>query len=196
MTDKQGRVTVAKKGFLYDLRRAYPTIGVLKFVKIIEESRECDNLLEILDEAEREALEKKAREDQSMRELGLRLALSEQHTRLHFVVPADVDLEHAQAIVAYGFLMPGQSRVFAGRHVLPESNVCENVQHKLKCRYSEAKYAVALAYLKKEGVALVTSNKSRGSGDALSLNLDEKGRAVSHHGAQIIRVAKGYLRQK
>jgi len=187
---------VAKKGFLYDLRRAYPTIGILEFVKIFEDNRECDNLLDRLDEAERKALEKKEKEDRSMRELGERLALSEQHTRLHFVVTADVDLEHAKAIVAYGFLMPGQSRVFAGRHILPESNVRDNVQRKLKCRYSESKYLVALAYLKREGVALVTNNRARGAGYALSLNLDEKGRGVSHHGTQIIRVAKGYLRQK
>src|SRR3989344_8165243 len=123
--------------FLRELRRAYPTIQTSRFISIYEENRDADDLLELLDAAEAEAQELKKAEDHEMAELLKSLSVSEQHSRLHFMVSVDVDLLHTQAIIMYGFLTPGTSHPYIGKHHLHESNLRQNTANKLGRQYSK-----------------------------------------------------------
>ena len=180
--------------FLRDLRKAYPNMNLLAFVKIYEENRESDDLLEKLDEAEKAATIENEEGERRMRELGARLSASELHQRLRFVVPADIDLEHAQAMLMYGFLMPGQGSMYVGGHVLCERNIRKNVENKLGWRFNREKYDAVLSYFSKVGI--LNSETSGGRDELLSLKSSPTERGVTGHGAQIIRVAMEFVRQK
>ncbi len=178
-----------------EIRRAYPTIESSLFISIFEENMDADNLLDLLAAAEAEAVVKKEGEDRAFAEVEKRLRMNELHSKLHFMVPADVDLVHAQAIIMYGFLSPGSANPYIGKHVLAETNCRQNTANKLGRRFSRAKYDVALDYLSKQGVALI--DDSTGSGEAYSLNPNpNRGHGVTEQGAQIIRVALAYLHHK
>lgn len=174
--------------FLKELRKAYPTMSMLRFAEIYEGHRESDELFEIFDRAEKEAVAEKEEGERKIKELGHQLSVGEQHRLLHFVVPADVDLEHTQAILAYGFLMPGSGRVFSGTHVIPERYVRKNTANKLGIRFSRAKYDTALEYLKREGVIAV-SERRKSEDEALALRPSTSVKGVKPHGEQVLRVA-------
>jgi hypothetical protein len=176
-----------------EIRRAYPTIESSLFISIFETNQDADNLLDLLAVAEAEALVKKEGEDRAFAEVEKRLRMNELHVKLHFVVPADVDLVHAQSIIMYGFINPGSSSPYVGRHVLAEANLMQNVANKLGRRFSRAKYDLALDYLGKQGVVWAECE----GGLAYSLNPNHgRGHGASPQGAQIIKLALAYLRHK
>ncbi|MDP2641686.1 MAG: hypothetical protein Q8P21_00090 [bacterium] len=180
--------------FLRELRKAYPNMGIGDFVKIYEESHESDDLLEKLDESEKVATLKKEEGERQMCELRARLSASELHHALRFVVPSAVDLEHAQAVLMHGFLVPGQGGMYVGSRVLRERNIRENVEHKLGFRFSREKYQTALEYFRKLG--MLNSETSSGRDEALSLKSSPTERGVVGHGVQILRVALEFARSK
>lgn len=178
--------------FLKDLRRAYPHMPTKTFVEIYESQKDSDSLLDALDKAEgphRVAAEESKR---AWDELGVKLSASQQHHKLKFMVSADVDLEHVQAIIMYAFLVPGQRTAYIGRHCLPTVLVRENTKNKLGARFSQDKFANALAYLKK--LKVLITHRSSGEEEALSLESD--GTAARGHGAEIVRVAIDYANTK
>ena len=180
--------------FLKDLRGAYPRMPMGQFIEIVTKYRESDELLARLDEAERPAADAFEAHRKAWKELLQRVSASEQHHHLHFVVPPKYDLEHVQAIIMYGFLMPGSGISFIGAHALPIRHVHTNVRNKLgRYRFDETKYQLALEFLIKEGV--VCPPNRDGHKDAISLN-QRAGKETSSHGEQILRVALDYAIQK
>ncbi len=177
--------------FIKELRRAYPHMPMAIFVGIYEAHKDSDSLLEELDEAEGPHRVMAEEGKRAWDELGKRLSASQQHHKLKFMVSADVDLEHVQALIMYGFLAPGQRTAYIGRHCLPTVLVRENTRNKLGPLFSEEKYATALAYLKKLKVLVPRRN----SGEEEALSLRSSGEGLGH-GAEIVRVAIEYANSK
>lgn len=67
-------------------------------------------------------------------------------------LPADLDLEHTQAIIVHGHLMPGQREAFIGEKYHDASDVPENVRNKLGRRWSPDKFERAHNFLMRAGV--------------------------------------------
>lgn len=176
-----------------ELRAAYAHMPTTEFVEIYEKHRDSQKLLDVLDEAEGRARQKKAEEDAAIRQLELKFSASEQHHRLHFAVTPDIDVEHAQAILMYGFVMPGQQGAFIGSKMIPKQHVAHNVRNKLGYRYSEKKFHLALSYLEKEGIFF---SKEARIDTALSLKPSTSDKGVKSHGAQILRITLDYVRNK
>jgi len=166
-------------------------MSILRFINIYDAFQNDDSLLEKLDLAEATAVEEDREGSRKLQELGELMSVSEQHHKLKFVVPAGVDLEHVQALIMYGFLMPGQDKAYIGGKVLPERHVRTNVKNKLGIRYDLTMYGGALQYLKKEGVLNQQSSGSREEALSLKSGSDAKTRI---HGEQILRVSLEYER--
>ncbi len=136
-----------------EARQAYPQVPTLTFVRIYEANQSEElTLLEELEKAETAAQEAAKGEASAMLAVRERLTASEHHHLLNIMVPDGIDREHTQAILMYGFLMPGNHRVFIGGKVLPERHVRENTDNKLGQRFSRDKYEKALAFLKRDGI--------------------------------------------
>lgn len=178
-----------------ELRDAYPHMLFSQFVEIYELHRNNPDLLDYLDAAEKKAVLAKEAAEEKLKKLYEEISASEQHRKLNIVVPADFDLEHVQAVLMYGFLMPGKTVVFLGKHLLPESHVRTNVENKLGFNFSQKKLDMALSYLKKEGIFNRRSAES-GRGEGLSLKTSWKEKGIGTHGAQILRVALEFAREK
>lgn len=176
-----------------ELFEAYPNMSKVLLLELYKEHGQSEALLEKLDEAERQAIEKNEAHEARLRELRKELSASEQHRLLTFLVPAGIDLEHVQAILMYGFLAPGHDRSFIGRKMLPVRNVRKDVQNKLGIGYSKESYDKAFAYLKKEGVFNFFDTGGREEAASLKSNCTEP--ELGTHGAQILRVALEYLRK-
>jgi hypothetical protein len=177
-----------------ELREAYPNMPLTEFLKIFEEYRSSQKLLDLLDEAETRAIEKKNDERQAMAALEARLSASEQHIRLAIAVAADVDLEHAQAVLMYGFIMPGTSQQFVGNSMIPQKHVRKNAKTKLGFRFSDEKYKTALNYLMSEGI--LNSKKVPQNEMLLSLKSSVTEKGIRPHGVQILRSTLEFIRNK
>lgn len=178
------------KSWLRELRDAYPTIPTLQFIGIFEKHRDTEGLLGILDEAEQAARVQQARDEAAMQELHQKMRVGELHHQLAFVVSADIDLEHCQAVLAYAFLNPGKVMVYAGKNVVSAEHVLDNTRNKLLGRFSLRKYEPALRYLVDAGAVCVTGSKSR---CAYSVNLGGSSCKTTPHGRQIIAAANAFL---
>jgi hypothetical protein len=179
------------KTWLRELRGAYPTMSLKTFLEIFEAHNASDELLEKLDLAEFEALREKQHFEDQMRLVESRLRLGDLHTQLNIVVHHDLDLEHVQAVLMYGFISPGSVVVYAGANSISRVNVFTNTKNKLVARYSQEKADRALDYLVREGVLNQIGRKSN---RAYSFNTDNS--AATLHGQMIIAVVKAYLNGK
>ncbi len=183
---------MAKSHFLRDLLRAYPTVGLQFILTTYEKWGEDDKLLEELDAAEAVASKAKRESEAKWKAIGDELVLREKHRHLNFLIDdSDVDLEHVQAILMHGLIAPGRSETYAGKHVIGEEKLKENVRNKLSRAFSHNKYVLALEYLKKNKIVLVTATSGQNE-KAFSLNVACVG--TTAHGKQIVRVCTEYLR--
>ena len=180
-----------RKNWLRELRAAYPTTPLKTFLEIFEEYNASDQLLEMLDLAEFSAIREKQYFEDQMRQVEERLRLSDFHTMLHIAVHPDLDLEHVQAVLMYGFVSPGSGTVYAGANTISRVNVFTNTNNKLVARYSQEKADRALDYLVREGVVNQIGRKSN---RAYSFNTDNG--TATLHGQTIIAVVKAYLNGK
>jgi hypothetical protein len=177
---------------LKHLRRQYPSIELEWFYDIAKmfwgDFRELHRAM-----AEEEA-RAAAEQEEFRRRLGRlksRLRLSDIHHELALKVPAGVDREHVQAILAYGFLDPGRERLFAGRHLIPIRHVRENVSNKLTDRFQQEHLERGLRFLVSQGVVQIKGGTIRPE-TAGAFNLNEL-RAATGHGREIIQEAKRFL---
>lgn len=186
---------------LVQLRRQFPTIPFDLFRECLGlvtlETLNDEGLLEFLRELEEKALAEERKRQTELEQVRRKLeahiqslVAREPHRGLNFPAESGVDLEHAQAIIAYGFSFTGTSqRIYAGSNKLPKRHVRVNVKRKLAERYRDDLFNGALAYLVRHGVVM----RSPQVLDCFSLNLDERASLVTEAGKEMIKTMKTFL---
>lgn len=152
---------------LRGLRQRYPHVDFKEvFVKLLEDLGSFDRLqdpdfLGLLEIEEQRARESEDAHQRAVAEMVRQLRVSEMHHQLGIgvLLPSSIDLEHAQAILAYGIALPGSKSAFVGARRLEESSIHRNVANKLCARFDEEKFQKAFSFLKGNGV-IVEKNGS------------------------------------
>lgn len=190
------------------LRKEYPHIPASEFLELVREIRgqiqgkslgeleeEVVDIIKFLfAEREQEALVASRLEHKLIQDIGDKITASMFHRRLNIQVSTEIDLEHAQAFITYGFIFPSSRRVFAASNYLPLEHIRKNVSGKLLSRYSEKKFRAVEVYFLRNGVINPVSKQSKRNSEALySLNISEQARGVTQEGKGIIVVTKQFL---
>jgi hypothetical protein len=180
-----------------ELRREYPLMNILRFVKIYEQHRQSpDQMAALMIEEELKALEADeagARRDYRILE-GFELGMQKHLEVLGGLdVPADVDADHARAILVFGFLLLGQRGAFAGNNPVSGVHLVKNVRNKMGSTFSSEKYEKALACLVRDSVVIVRGKKGSPS---FALNVHNSPTLVPPRGRHNIDIAMAVLRAK
>lgn len=190
MTDKNRERLEALK----DLRRRFSDIDFWAFQGIIETLADYDKLddpalIQLLHEENERARQAGVALQEALAEMVAQIRVSEMHLRIQVVVPAGVDREHVQAILAYGIALPGSKGAFAGSRRLTIASIHRNVEHKLCERFAEDKFVKAWAFLFGNGV-VVERNHSFSFDSALSR------RGLTPAGRDIVDEMNRFLHEK
>ena len=181
-----------RKRQILALRRRFPAMKLELFQEIVTlfGFDDLEGLIDLLQEEEDKARALEEEQDRKIEERISQIRLSELHHEIQIQVPEGVDLEHVQAILVYGFAMPGQERVFAGRKPISLQRVRVQVRNKLLSEYDEDKFDTAFLFLVRNGALTQTGSK----GSACSLNVHAKAKSVTPEGVAIIKAVKQFLR--
>lgn len=184
-----------KLGALKALRRRYPDIEISGFLRIVELVGTQGNLNDpglhqLLTEENQRARDAEDARRARVSALVVQIRVSEMHYRIEVAPPDGVDLEHVQAILAYGLALPGSKGAFAGSHRLSISSVRQNVDRKLDERFDGSKFERAWSFLVGNGVIM------EGAHNAFSFNPSPSRRGVTQTGKAIIVAMNKFLRDK
>lgn len=162
------------------LRKRFGTVPFEQFREVVDILWEegIDTVVSVLAEEEAKAVALEAERMKRVEQVLEQIKASEIHRKIHIAVPDGVDLEHAQAILVHGFIVPSSKRSFIGSNKVSMSHVRSNVENKLWKDFSHEKYDVAWRWLVSLGV--ISTAYSRTSGAcSLVLTLPKRSSAES-----------------
>lgn len=171
------------------LRHRFPSIPFGEFVGIVRTFKEFP-YTEVVSLLASEEEKVRIEERTKIAEVERRLRVGEQHHRLKIAVPWNIDREHAQAILTYGFLAPGRQGIYAGNNRIRLDFVRENVRVKLGARFSDDAYNDALRFLYSLGLI---REKTKNGSVAVSLILVRQS-ITSEAGITAIRAIEDFLK--
>ncbi len=188
------------------LRKDYPHIPASEFLQLVKEIRDqlqgkslreldegtLDVIRLLFAEREQEALVAHESEKALIQDIGERITASMLHRQLEITVPKGIDLEHAQAFLAYGLIFPSSSRTFAGENYLPREHIRRNVRGKLLHRFDIEKLSTVEGYLLRHGVI---ARQGKAAAVIYSLNTLEGAKGVTQEGKEAIKVIKCFMHQ-
>jgi len=151
-----------KSMVVLELRKKFRKQDFSQFQEIIEIFWDdgIEAVIEMLISEEEHALEAERLRNEKVEEMVAQIRASELHHQLTIQVPEGVDLEHAQAILIYGFVMPGSQQTFMGANKLPTEHVKVNVKNKLGERFDNHLWKKAWSWVMSLGIIQSTRSKS------------------------------------
>lgn len=190
--EKEIAVDKSRTERILALRRRFPQMLLKQFLEIIEivGLDHPDYLIEELEKAEIMARAEEARRQAELDLVLTRIRASEMHHRLRITAPADVELEYAQAILMYGFIVPGRQIVYAESRRISLEPIRMRVENKL-FGFNAEKFNAAFASLVTHRVLLPTQESKEAS---YSLNL--KARGTTCYGQQVIAEVARFIREE
>jgi len=185
------------------LRQEYRCVPFARFTEIVFEigrdvvsrggSEEDWNVLRaLLEEAKAESLKERRAEEQKVAEQIEKITASMLHRKLKLNLPDDVDPEHIQAILVYGFIAPSSSKRFVGSRFLPGEHILKDVFNKLGPKFNAVEYRVAFSFLVNHGVIRERSRRTT----VYSMSVNEGSSELTDWGIQIVRSCKQFMHEQ
>jgi len=150
-----------KSKVVLELRKRFRKQDISQFLDVVKIFWDdgIEAVVEMLVSEEERAIEAERLRDEKVEEMVAQIRASELHHQLNIQVPEWVDLEHAQAILIYGFIMPGSQQTFMGANKLPTEHVKVNVKNKLSERFDDHLWKKAWSWL--ASLDIIQSTRSR-----------------------------------
>ncbi len=176
------------------LRKEFGKVDALVFFRIVqtEWGKGMLRLRKKLAAANEAAIRKEAEYEEKLHQLVEQIRMSEIHAHLQISIPSGVDPGHLQALIVYGFLMPGRKEVFLESHAGPFERFQQAVKAKLGDDFSQEHFTQAWAVLLANGL-LLTHRKGSGTGYSLGLKPNHHG--VTPWGKAVIAAIREFLLQ-
>lgn len=175
------------------LRREFRTIDFGWFCELLElaEDPYSQDLRKVLQEEEDKAVRDEVKKEAILSELSAELIGLEFHRGLAINVLPGIDLEHTQAIIAYGITDQGSRRFATSGNPVSLRSLTLNVQRKLGPRFRRDLFEGALAFLMRHRVIF-----ARGEKRNVPYSFNQNETSATPVGRELVIAAKQFLYSK